>query len=84
MPISEFLLASFLLAQTTVSQTITVTATLDSYVVADLFASHRIAAGVDATLAIENVFDEPIEVGATPVVTLGQPRVWRIGVRYRG
>jgi outer membrane receptor protein involved in Fe transport len=56
---------------------------LDSYVVADLFASHPIATGIDAILAVENVFDEQIEVSATPVVTLGQPRSLRIGARYR-
>ena len=56
--------------------------TLDSFVVADLFASHPLRAGVDVTLAIENVFDEAIEASATPVITYGQPRAVRIGLRY--
>jgi outer membrane receptor protein involved in Fe transport len=55
---------------------------LDGYVVADLFASHALTHGVEVTLAVENVFDAAIEASATPVVTLGQPRAWRVGVRY--
>ncbi|HEX2834034.1 MAG TPA: TonB-dependent receptor [Thermoanaerobaculia bacterium] len=55
---------------------------LRSYVVADLFASHPLAHGVEATLAIENAFGEEVEVSATPVVTVGQPRAIRVGVRY--
>lgn len=56
---------------------------LDPYLVADLFASHPIAHGVEVTGAIENVFDEAVEVSASPVITLGQPRAWRVGLRYR-
>jgi len=55
---------------------------LRSFFVADLFASHAISRGVEATFAIENVFDEDVEVSATPVITLGQPRAFRIGLRY--
>jgi outer membrane receptor protein involved in Fe transport len=55
---------------------------LRGYFVADVFASHPLKHGVDATFAIENVLNEQVEVSATPVVTLGQPRAWRIGLRY--
>jgi outer membrane cobalamin receptor len=55
---------------------------LRGYIVADLFGSHPIARGLDLTLAIENLFDEEIEASATPVVTLGQPRALRLGLRY--
>lgn len=55
---------------------------LDSYFVADLFASHPLRERLDVTLAIENVFNAEVEVSATPVVTLGQPRAARIGLRY--
>lgn len=55
---------------------------LGSYFVADLFASHPLRAGLDATLAVENLFDAEVEVSATPVVTAGQPRAWRVGLRY--
>lgn len=55
---------------------------LRSYVVVDAFAAHPIAAGIDVTLAIENILDRRIETAATPVVNLGQPRAVRIGLRY--
>ena len=55
---------------------------LGAYFVADAFASHPVARGVDVTFAIENLFEQDVEVSATPVVTLGQPRAWRIGFRY--
>jgi outer membrane receptor protein involved in Fe transport len=55
---------------------------LDEYVVADLFVSRAIRSSLSATLAVENVFDERIESAASPVVTLGQPRAWRVGLRY--
>ena len=55
--------------------------TLDGYVVADAFVS--IPAGpVAITLAAENLFDETVEVSATPVTTIGQPRSIRVGLRY--
>ena len=55
---------------------------LGAYLVADLFASHPLTRGVDLTLAAENVFDRDVEVSATPVITLGQPRAFRVGLRY--
>jgi iron complex outermembrane recepter protein len=55
---------------------------LEAFFVADLFASHPLTKTLEATFAVENLFDEEIEASATPVVTLGQPRAWRIGVRY--
>ena len=55
---------------------------LESYLVADLFASHPLGRGLHAILAVENVLGENVEVSATPVITLGQPRAIRVGVRY--
>ena len=55
---------------------------LRSYVVVDLFASHAIGRGIDATFAAENLFDHNVEVSASPVITLGQPRAFRVGLRY--
>ncbi|HEX7190039.1 MAG TPA: TonB-dependent receptor [Thermoanaerobaculia bacterium] len=55
---------------------------LRSYVVADAFGSCTLAPRVALTLAAENLFDRRIETAATPVITLGQPRTIRIGVRY--
>ena len=55
---------------------------LRSYAVADLFASYPIAPRFDAIAAIENVTNRRIEVSATPVLSLGNPRTIRVGVRY--
>jgi outer membrane receptor protein involved in Fe transport len=55
---------------------------LNSAFVTDLFASRALARGLEATIAVENLFNERIEAAATPVVTLGQPRGVRIGLRY--
>ncbi|HVR39418.1 MAG TPA: TonB-dependent receptor [Thermoanaerobaculia bacterium] len=55
---------------------------LRGYFAADAFASHRVAKHLDATIAIENIFDRRIEASATPVTTLGQPRAWRVGLRF--
>jgi outer membrane receptor protein involved in Fe transport len=52
---------------------------LRGYAAADLFASHG-----NVYIAIENVTNERIEAGATPVVTLGQPRALRVGFRWAG
>jgi outer membrane receptor protein involved in Fe transport len=55
---------------------------LRSALVADLFASHRIASNFDVTFAIENLFNRRVEAAATPVISLGQPRAVRVGIRY--
>lgn len=55
---------------------------LRSYFVADAYVAHPIANGIDLTLAVENIFDRRIEAGATPVITRGQPRSIRAGVRF--
>jgi len=55
---------------------------LRGYFVVDLFGAYPIASRLDATLSIENLFDERVETAATPVITLGQPRAARIGLRY--
>jgi len=51
---------------------------LRSYVVTDLFLTRGMF-----TISVENVFNRRIEAGATPVITLGQPRAVRLGFRYR-
>lgn len=57
---------------------------LRGYFVADAYFAHPIARGAAFTLAVENIFDRRIEAGATPVITLGQPRSIRAGVRFSG
>ncbi len=51
---------------------------LRGYTAIDLFVSHGFVYA-----AIENVTNARIEAGATPVVTLGQPRALRAGLRWR-
>jgi hypothetical protein len=41
----------------------------------DLFASHSLGRHLEAFVGAENVFDRSIQVGRTPVLTLGTPRV---------
>jgi outer membrane receptor protein involved in Fe transport len=55
---------------------------LASYFVADVFAAHPLTRGLEINASIENVLGRDVEVSATPVVTLGQPRALRIGLRY--
>jgi outer membrane cobalamin receptor len=55
---------------------------LRSAFVTDLFASHPVARGLEMTFALENAFDARVEASATPVTTLGQPRAFRLGLRY--
>ncbi|HUP46815.1 MAG TPA: TonB-dependent receptor [Thermoanaerobaculia bacterium] len=55
---------------------------LRSYFVADAFVGYPVAERIDLTFSVENIFNELIEVSATPVTTVGQPRAFRIGLRY--
>ncbi|HEY3053754.1 MAG TPA: TonB-dependent receptor, partial [Thermoanaerobaculia bacterium] len=55
---------------------------LRSYFVTDAFYSRPLAARIHLIFAAENIFDRRIEASATPVITLGQPRSLRVGVRY--
>ena len=55
---------------------------LERYLVLDAFVSHPVRPGLDLTLAVENAIDEEVEVSATPVITLGQPRAIHVGLRY--
>jgi outer membrane receptor protein involved in Fe transport len=55
---------------------------LRGYFAADVFLSHTIVPRLEATLAVENVFDRRIEAAATPVIALAGPRAIRFGVRY--
>ena len=56
---------------------------LRGYAVADAFASRPIGAHVDGVVAVENLFNRRVETAATPVITLGQPRAARVGLRFR-
>jgi outer membrane receptor protein involved in Fe transport len=54
---------------------------LHSYFRFDAYASHSAGRHVEIYASGENLFDRSIEVGKTPVLTLGTPRTARIGLR---
>lgn len=54
---------------------------LHSYFRLDAYAEHRFGNHVTAFASGENLFDRAIEVGKTPVLTLGTPRLARFGLR---
>lgn len=54
---------------------------LHSFFRFDVYGSHQLGANVEVFAAAENLFDRAIEVGRTPILTLGTPRVARVGVR---
>lgn len=49
--------------------------------VVDLYAGASLARGLQPFLAIENLLDAEVDVGRTPVRTIGTPRSLRAGVR---
>jgi outer membrane receptor protein involved in Fe transport len=54
---------------------------LHSYFRLDAYGSHQFGRHVEFFAAGENLFDRSIEVGKTPILTLGTPRVARFGLR---
>lgn len=54
---------------------------LDEFAVVDVYAGHSIARGLQAFIAVENLFDTEYDVGRTPLRTIGWPRTVRGGVR---
>lgn len=56
---------------------------LPPYVVADLSLSRAFGDRFAISLAAENLFDEDVVTGRTPVETLGTPRLWQIGLTFR-
>lgn len=54
---------------------------LHGYFRLDAYGSHDIGQHLQVYAEGENLFDRAIEVGKTPVLTLGTPRVARFGVR---
>lgn len=56
---------------------------LASFTTVDLFVSRKISSKVEVFAATENLFDSKIEAGRTPVLTLGTPRTFRIGLRLK-
>jgi outer membrane receptor protein involved in Fe transport len=56
---------------------------LGGYFNLDALASRRLARGVEAFVAAENLTGRRYEVGRTPVLTLGPPLFVRVGLRLR-
>jgi outer membrane cobalamin receptor len=54
---------------------------LHSYFRLDAYASHSIGKHTEFYASGENLFDRAIQVGKTPVLTLGTPRIARFGIR---
>ena len=54
--------------------------TLRRATVLDVFGGRTLARGVTAFVAVENLLDATYDVGRTPVLTTGLPRVGRVGV----
>jgi outer membrane receptor protein involved in Fe transport len=54
---------------------------LHSYFRLDAYGEHNIGRRVVAFASGENLFDRSIEVGRTPILTLGTPRLARVGLR---
>jgi outer membrane receptor protein involved in Fe transport len=55
---------------------------LHSYFRFDAYASRRVGRNFELYASGENLFDRSIEVGKTPVLTLGTPRTARMGLRF--
>ena len=55
---------------------------LHSYFRFDAYASRSVGRNFELYASGENLFDRSIEVGKTPVLTLGNPRTARMGLRF--
>jgi outer membrane receptor protein involved in Fe transport len=56
---------------------------LDAYWTADAVVSRPLTRGLEAFVAVENVFDGRYDVGRTPVATVGPGRLVRAGLRLK-
>ena len=50
---------------------------------ADARGAWRVAKGVEVFGAIENAFNEDLDTGRTPIRTVGQPRIGRVGLEFQ-
>lgn len=55
---------------------------LHSYFQLDTYAQHPFGRHITAFASGENLFNRSIEVGKTPLTTLGTPRLVRVGLRF--
>ncbi|MES1244122.1 MAG: TonB-dependent receptor [Acidobacteriota bacterium] len=54
---------------------------LRGFTTVDALVSHPVSESLEVFAAGENLFDERVEIGRTPVLTLGPPRQVRVGLR---
>ena len=57
---------------------------LHSFFRFDVYAEHEFGRHLKAYTSVENIADRSIEVGRTPLLTLGQPRTVAVGLRIVG
>jgi len=55
---------------------------LPGFASVELAADQRLTKTLSARASIENVLDRQYYVGFTPTPTIGQPRLWRVGLRW--
>jgi outer membrane receptor protein involved in Fe transport len=55
---------------------------LHSYFQMDAYAAHAFGSHAEIYGAVSNIFNREIEVGRTPILTLGTPRMASIGIRF--
>ena len=55
---------------------------LAGFATVDVFASRRIDRRLEIYIAAENIFNDKVEAGRTPVLTLASPRTIRAGIRF--
>ena len=55
---------------------------LHGYFQLDAYAAHSFGARTEVYGAVSNIFNREIEVGRTPLLTLGTPRMASIGIRF--
>jgi outer membrane receptor protein involved in Fe transport len=55
---------------------------LHGYFQLDAYVAHAFNARSEIYGAVSNIFDREIEVGRTPILTLGMPRMASIGIRF--
>lgn len=57
------------------------TLVLTPFRVVDVSFSRPVSGGLQAFVAVENLFDTEIQTGRTPVTKIGWPRMLRVGLR---
>ncbi|MCU1319073.1 MAG: TonB-dependent receptor [Edaphobacter sp.] len=54
---------------------------LDGYVQVDMYAEHLLRHNLRIYGSVQNLLDQPVQAGRTPILTLGAPRIVSIGMR---